>query len=183
MPVLAQLDEVYRAVSRPINELDEPRIGAVVTTAQDWPLRLIFDTAAAAGAGTTAHLTAEAAEMLEVLERAVQEYEEQPSCDPMRRHVCARVIRVGAAFARFLDEDFESERDRRRIAAHVRTVAPSRLDAHPGDPLWHLLSGYRLSQVRHGDPGIRRAGALAMVAMAVEEIDAINDIDPRQALG
>jgi hypothetical protein len=50
--------------------------------------------------------------------------------------------------------------------------------AHPGTELWGLLSTYRLERVAAHDGYIRRDDVLAMLSMVVEEIIAIDDIDP-----
>ena len=99
------------------------------------------------------------------------------------RDVHSWVIDVGAAFANILNEDLADEQTRRSLRFDVRVSAPQRLRAHAGTELWTLLSTYRLGQVAaHGDY-TRRDNVVAMLAMVVEEMMAIDDIDPADIYG
>jgi hypothetical protein len=47
--------------------------------------------------------------------------------------------------------------------------------------LWDLLTAFYLRQAKAGDRYTRARSATAVAALAVDEIIAINDIDPRDA--
>jgi hypothetical protein len=64
---------------------------------------------------------------------------------------------------------FHSRSERRRLNTSTPTV---------GGELWTLLGDYRLQHVQKFKGYERRRSALAMLAMCVEQIIAIDDIDP-----
>jgi hypothetical protein len=94
-----------------------------------------------------------------------------------------KLLSAGAAFAQLLDDDLADADVRRRFRFDVRTRAPQQREAYVGGELWALLSGYRLRQIRGPDAWGRENNALAMIAMIVEEIIAIDDMDPRDVFG
>lgn len=96
----------------------------------------------------------------------------------MWRGVRERVVAVGAVFATLLEEDLTQPESRRIVHFEVRTSAPQELNAHVSGELWDLLATYYRRQVRDQAGHWRRRSALAMLAMCVEEIIAIDDIDP-----
>jgi hypothetical protein len=113
------------------------------------------------------------------LAHAIEGHEADPTTDPMWREVRERVLDVGAAFLGLLDEPLGSAEVRRIISFDLNNVAPQRLRAHASGRLWDLLTEYYLQQARTEDRHERRSSAIAVAAMAVDEVIAIDDIDPR----
>jgi hypothetical protein len=151
-----------------------------IRRAQDDALRLILDEAVSgAPADSDADAVEQARDELAALDHEVMLHRQQPDNDPLWRDVHTRIVAVGAAFARLLDEDLADPESRRRVSFDVRVSAPQKLDAHAGGELWNLISAYRLREVASPESYIRARNATAMLAMAVEEIIAIDDIDPR----
>ena len=56
------------------------------------------------------------------------------------------------------------------------------MDAHVGGNLWSLLTDHYLGQIRNGGRLRTRRSSLAVVALAIDEIISINDIDPRDKI-
>jgi hypothetical protein len=125
----------------------------------------------------------DASRALRALDDEVEDHREHPDEDPFWREVHARVVSVGAAFAKLLDEDLSDPEGRHRISFDVRATAPQKLDADVGGELWSLLSDYRLRSISNGDQHARTRNAIAMLAMAVDAMIAIDDIDPRDVYG
>lgn len=115
---------------------------------------------------------------LQGLNAELEDHRENPDEDPMWRGVRDRVVALGAAFAALLEEDLTQTENRRIVSFDVRTSAPQQLDAHAGGELWDLLTAYRLRQLQEHKGHQRRRSVMAMLAMCVEEIIAIDDIDP-----
>jgi hypothetical protein len=124
-----------------------------------------------------------AEEALESLAQEVSDHRDSPQEDPLWRAVHDRVVDVGAAFLALLDVPLQDPDSRRLVAFEIEHSGPRNLDAHAGSELWELLSAYHLRQVTNEDAYLRRMSAIAMAAIAVEEIIAINDIDPRDIFG
>lgn len=124
-------------------------------------------------------LIEQAASALHALNNEVEAHRRSPAEDPMWREVHARVVSVGAAFARLLDEDLADPESQQSVSFDVRASAPQRIDADVGGELWNLLSDYRLRQVRDTEHYVRTRNAVAMISMVVEAIISIDDIDPR----
>jgi hypothetical protein len=116
---------------------------------------------------------------LQAVGQAIAEHRKYPSEDPMWRDVYDRVLEVGAAFLRLLDESLGDAEVQRIVSFDLNNLAPQRLRAHAGGELWRMLSEYYLRQARIRDRHERRSSAIAVVAMVVDEMIAINDIDPR----
>jgi hypothetical protein len=155
-------------------------IERAIRAAQEGALQLIFDVAVKlAPPGSDRDRVGRATDALESLDAAVRDHAENPGEDPFWRRVHDEVALLGGAFATLLEEDLNDPEGRRIVAFEVRTSAPQRLDAHVGTELWTVLADYRLRQVREFKGLQRRHGALAMLAMCVEEVIAIDDIDPR----
>ena len=113
------------------------------------------------------------------LKKAVQEHKDSPEHDPMWREVHDQIVEVGAAFVTLLDE-LPPDLDAQRVLnVDIEFTAPRNLDAHVTGELWKLLSDHYLRELEFGDPHARTKAATAMVSLTVEEIIAINDIDPR----
>jgi hypothetical protein len=113
------------------------------------------------------------------LKEAVQEHKDSPEHDPMWREVHDQVVEVGAAFITLLDELPPDLDEQRVLNVDIELTAPRNLDAHVTGALWNLLADHYLREIEFGDPHIRTKAATAMVSLTVEEIIAINDIDPR----
>ena len=160
-------------------------IEQAIRAARDDALNRIFDEPLdPADVGDTDDARVEpAANALKALDAELEDHRENPDEDPMWRRVQARVIAVGAAFARLLDEDLTDPETRRIVTFEVRTSAPQQLDAFVGSELWTLLAEYRLRQVREFEGHARRSNVMAMLAMCVEQIISIDDIDPRDVYG
>jgi hypothetical protein len=115
---------------------------------------------------------------LETLKKAVQEHKDSPEHDPMWREVHDQIVEVGAAFITLLQlpPDLDAQRV---LNVDIELTAPRNLDAHVTGELWKLLADHYLREIEFGDPHARTKAATAMVSLTVEEIIAINDIDPR----
>jgi len=113
------------------------------------------------------------------LKMAVQEHKDSPEHDPMWREVHDQIVEVGAAFVTLLDE-LPPDLDAQRVLnVDIEFTAPRNLDAHVTGELWNLLADHYLREIEFGDPHARTKAATAIVSLTVEEIIAINDIDPR----
>lgn len=117
------------------------------------------------------------------LEASVVDHRANQDEDPLWRGVRDRVIDAGGGFAALLDEDLRDAEHRRIVSFEVRTSAPQRLDAHVGGELWELLADHHLRQMEEVGGHARRRSIMAMLAMCVEEVISIDDIDPRDLFG
>jgi hypothetical protein len=120
-----------------------------------------------------------AAAALRALNEEVAHQREDPYEDPFWRTVRDRVIEVGAAFVALLDEPLDDPQTERVISSDVRLLAPQRVRAGVGGELWTLLTDYYLRDAEKYEGPQRHRSAIAVVAMAMEELIAIDDIDPR----
>ena len=98
--------------------------------------------------------------------------------DPFMHGVRDAVLAAGAAFAPLLPESISDPEMRRIVRFEVRTAAPRRLRAHVGSELWELLSLYYMRRVKEANRDDRRVSILAMLALLLEELIAIDNIDP-----
>lgn len=99
--------------------------------------------------------------------------------DPFMQGIRAGVLAVGAAFAALLPKDLADEEMRRIVRFEVRTSAPRRMAAHVGDELWELLNGYYTHKIAGArSEHTTRIAVMAVLALALEEIIAIDNIDP-----
>jgi hypothetical protein len=64
-------------------------------------------------------------------------------------------------------------------SSNVGNVAPQRLRAFASGELWNILTEYYLRRALGGSRSERRESVIAVVAIAVDEIMAIDDIDSR----
>jgi hypothetical protein len=101
----------------------------------------------------------------------------------MWREARKLVIDVGAAFVGLLNEPLDDPETERIIASEVRLFAPYRPRAGIGTELWALLTDYHLRMIQRNGGFPRRESSIAVVAMAVEEMISIDDIDPRDVFG
>lgn len=120
-----------------------------------------------------------AAAALRALSTEVEAHKADPAAEPFMRTVRDRVVDVGAAFATLLDEPLDGPDAERAISSDVRTLAPQRLRASVGGELWTILTDYYARTVAEYRGVERHKSAIAVIAMAAEEIIAIDDIDPR----
>jgi hypothetical protein len=120
-----------------------------------------------------------AAGALKAVDVEVQAHRDDPHADPMWRIVRERLIDVGAAFLRLLDEPLDDPDVKRSVSFDLRTLAPQRLRAPVGTELWDLLTKYYFRQAQEYEGWPRRSSVLGVLALVVEEIIAIDDIDPR----
>jgi hypothetical protein len=120
-----------------------------------------------------------AAQSLQAVATAVAEKRDSPEHDPMWREVHDCVVDVGASFVLLLEQALDSPESDRMIAFDINRTAPQNLDAHAGGELWDVLTSYYLNAARGEDRYARQRAATAVAALAVDEIIAINDIDPR----
>jgi hypothetical protein len=67
---------------------------------------------------------------------------------------------------------------RRIVRFEVRIGAPRRLAAHVGDELWDLLSSYYTRRIKASRDHARRTAVIAILALVLEEIVAIDNIHP-----
>lgn len=104
-------------------------------------------------------LVQHAARALHALNDEVEAHRQHHDHDPMWRQVHARVVSVGAAFARLIDEDLAEPESRRRVSFDVRVSAPRQVDADVGGELWNLLSDYRLRRVHDTEHYVRTRNA------------------------
>jgi hypothetical protein len=77
-----------------------------------------------------------------------------------------------------LDDDQDTWRS---LSFEIRASAPQRVGAHVDSELWALLTQHYVQQIRVGGTLRVRRSAIAVVALAMEEIVAIDDMDPRDA--
>lgn len=128
---------------------------------------------------TTAAIS-QAKEQLQRLQAVIDQQKEEPSQDPMWRNVRAELVLTGAVLLDLLSWSPRDEDGRRIIRFELESTAPQNLRAGAGSELWQLLVGYYgercvASESRHG----RNAAALALIKLCLDEIIAIDDIDPR----
>lgn len=116
---------------------------------------------------------------LQELANVVVSHKASPEHDPMWRDVHDQVVEVGAAFVTLFDEPLTDPDADRIIAFDINRTAPQNLDAHTGGELWDLLTTFYVRQAKTGDRHTRAKSASAVAALAVDEIIAINDMDPR----
>jgi hypothetical protein len=120
---------------------------------------------------------------LDLLERENLKRGSEEDPDPFFRDVRARIVDVGAAFANLLDDELIDKSRRRELLFDVRETAPQRLRAHSATELWDLMSDYRFRKVSQTNGWERYSHVTAMLAMVVEEMLAIDDIDPADIYG
>jgi hypothetical protein len=119
-----------------------------------------------------------AAETLAALEVEVKRQQQDPRADPFWHAARRLIVDVGAAFLLLAPERLDSPENQRIIKYEVNTSAsPRPLRALPGSELWVLLTEYHLRQARRSD-WQRRESGLAVAAMAIDAMIAIDDIDP-----
>jgi hypothetical protein len=160
------------AIERVIRETHDNCVNLILDAAAELPLLSSDD-----------EVVRRAADRLEDLSRAVAEHRENPDHDPMWREVHAALVLVGAAFATLLEEDLRDGFARKSIAFDVRVTAPQKLGASVGGTLWNMLSAYRLQEVERGAGHVRRRNATALIAMVVDELISIDQIDPWDVYG
>jgi hypothetical protein len=111
------------------------------------------------------------------------EVERHTACrehDPLWRVAREHVIAVGAAFAGLLEPRPMTEGARRVLWFNVEaTTPPQRLRASVGGELWALLTDYYLRETVRNPPGFREASVEAVLALCVDQMLSIDDIDPR----
>jgi hypothetical protein len=99
--------------------------------------------------------------------------------DPFMQGIRAGVLAVGAAFAALLPENLADDEMRRIVRFEARTSAPRRMGAHVGDELWELLTGYYTRKIAGAkSEHTTRSAVMAVLALALEEIIAIDNIEP-----
>jgi hypothetical protein len=156
-------------------------IQAAIRTLRKDAVRVLFERAAELP-NVDAHTGLERAKTeLARLQEVVQEHKDSPERDPMWREVHDQVVEVGAAFVSLLDESPADLHAERVLNVDIEFTAPRNLDAHVTGELWSLLASHYLREIEFGDPHTRTKAATAMVSLTVEEVVAINDIDPRDA--
>lgn len=119
-----------------------------------------------------------AAESLRALAAQYAEWQENQADDPLMRTIRSAVLVVGSVFAVLLPENVSDNEMRRIVGSEVRTGAPRRLAAHVGDELWDLLSSYYTRRIKAFTDHARRTAVIAILALVLEEIVAIDNIDP-----
>jgi len=116
---------------------------------------------------------------LEALDAEVADHKENPDKDVMWRGVHDRVVEAGAAFVALVDDRIEHEEIARILEFEVLHSAPQGLNAHASGDLWCLLTRYYLEQARSESSHARRSSIAAVASLCIDEIVAIDDIDPR----
>jgi hypothetical protein len=122
-------------------------------------------------------------EKLAHLDAEIASHRANPDEDPFWRSVRQVIVDVGATLARMLDEHPPNEQDRHVIDVNVWTVAQGRLRASAGGRLWHLLTSYYLEEIKEPQEQPRDTSIYSALALVVEEMIAIDDIDPRDVYG
>jgi hypothetical protein len=112
------------------------------------------------------------------LNEELQDRSENPDDDPFWLGARSRLIDLGAAFAALIDADLGEVEERRIVAFEIRT-ASSASDAVVGGELWRLLIEYRLREVERFRQDARRRNAVAAIAMVVDQVISVDNIDPR----
>jgi hypothetical protein len=119
-----------------------------------------------------------AADTLAAMAVEVERQRQNPRIDPFWRIVRQLVVDVGAAFLLLAPERLDNPENQRIIKYEVNNAAnPPPLRASPGSELWVLLTDYHLRQARRVD-WRRGESGLAVAAMAIDAMIAIDDIDP-----
>lgn len=114
----------------------------------------------------------------------VEAHNENPEDDPFWRTARTAVVNAAAAFVAMLDPVPKEVEDRRVFSFEMRVSAPAGLAAHAGSELWSLLTDYYLRQLAGaGRTSSHSRAVLAVTALAVEEMIAIDDIDPHDVYG
>ncbi len=140
-------------------------------------LREIFEAAPDRGSVEREEPIDRAAQALAALASEVERQQQDPGSDPLWQAARALVIDVGASFLALVPEPLESQEAQRFVRYEVNaSAAPRPLRASPGSELWTLLTEYHLRQAQ-GPDWQRRESAFAVVAMAIDSIISIDDID------
>lgn len=104
-----------------------------------------------------------------------------PDYDPMWRMAYSELEEAAAAIVHILEPTPRTEEQHRAVRFEVEVAAPQRLRVHAGSRLWGLLMDYS-SRKPVGPTRTRaRARRTAMLALAVDELMAIDDIEPPDA--
>jgi hypothetical protein len=106
---------------------------------------------------------------------------DDPDYDPMWRTAYSKLEEAAAAIVHILEPTPRTEEQHRAVQFQIEGAAPQRLRAHAGSRLWGLLMDYYLEEARRPDSYVRESTAHAMLALAVEELMAIDDIEPPDA--
>ena len=119
-----------------------------------------------------------AAESLRALAAQYAKWQGNQAEDPLMHTIRSAVLAVGSAFAVLLPENVADDEMRGIVGFEVRRGAPRRLAAHVGDELWDLLSSYHVRRIKAFKDHARRTAVIAILALVLEEIVAIDNIDP-----
>ena len=98
--------------------------------------------------------------------------------DPMWDNARSMLISAAAALVQVLDPTPRTDERRRYVRFEIESSAPQRLRAHPGGRLWDLLVGYYLDEMRRSESYARESAVYAVLAMCLDELMAIDDIEP-----
>lgn len=120
-----------------------------------------------------------ARQALDALAVEIADHKENPDEDPMWRRAYDCVVDVGAAWMRLIDDPLDKSDVARILAFDIANSAPQRLNAHAGGELWTLLTRYYLEQAQSQVTHTKRSSVSAVVALCIDEMIAIDDIDPR----
>lgn len=153
---------------------------AILRAAQevrDNALRQIIDAARGLPHENSDAAIARARAALQDLAAEMQDRRENPDEDPLWEGVHSRIIEVGAAFLRLGEDWLTGEEGERILRFEIKNTAPQRLRATAGSDLWTLLTSHFLDEIEtHKAPP--RLGVLAVLSMSVDEIVAIEEMDP-----
>jgi Restriction endonuclease len=122
-------------------------------------------------------------EILAELDVAIENHRQDDQTDPLWRDVREVLVRLGATIARILDEHPPGGDVRHAIEVNVFTVAEGRLRATAGSRLWDLLTNYYLGEIASPREQSRDSSIYVLLAIIVEEMLAIDNIDPRDVYG
>ena len=114
---------------------------------------------------------------LRELDAAVADKRENPDEDPFWQTVRQPLVDFAAAAVRVLDDGLDPP-EIKRLKFELHVSAPQNLDAHVDSDLWRLLSQHYVGRLAENS-FVSRRSVIALVSMAIEEMIAIDDIDPR----
>jgi hypothetical protein len=141
----------------------------------------LLDAAAAMPDLTPAQAIGLAESRLAELSGEARQHEDDPDHDPMWLVARSMLVHSAAALVHILDPTPRTEEERRHVGFETEVSAPQRLRAHPGARLWELLTDFYLDETRRPETHARAAAVYALLTMAVDELIAIDDIEPPDA--
>jgi hypothetical protein len=107
-----------------------------------------------------------------------QRHDVDDTYDPLWLVARSVLVDAGAAVTTCLGATPRTDDERRRVSFEVEATAPQRLRAHIGSRLWNLLTTYYLDEISEPELYDRERAVCGFLAMAVEQLISIDDIEP-----